>query len=66
MRFLAKLTYHRVWLPPTKRVKMHQTVSLVDWDDTMLPITYFQQGEGFDDLASLAQRHRASLVRLQR
>ena len=40
MRYMSKLTYHQVWLAPTKQKKSHQNVIILDWDDTLLPTSF--------------------------
>uniref|UniRef100_A0A7S4RK86 Uncharacterized protein n=1 Tax=Alexandrium monilatum TaxID=311494 RepID=A0A7S4RK86_9DINO len=36
VNFLRKLSYSKVWVPPTQRPPKHQTVIIFDWDDTLL------------------------------
>lgn len=36
INFLKKLSYQKVWVPPTRRSPQHQTVIIFDWDDTLL------------------------------
>jgi len=44
MAYLRRLSYSRIWTPATRRPPKHQTVSIFDWDDTLLPTSYFSQG----------------------
>ena len=51
MQYLSKLTYYQVWLAPSKQKKSHQNLIVLDWDDTMLPTTFFltqDRGESTD------------------
>lgn len=41
IQYLRKLTYSGIWLPPTKHVKSHQNLFILDWDDTLLPTSFF-------------------------
>jgi hypothetical protein len=36
VKFLQKLSYHRVWLPKPRRPPSHQTLIIFDWDDTLI------------------------------
>lgn len=36
LNFLRKLSYQKVWVPPTQRESQHQTIIIFDWDDTLL------------------------------
>lgn len=36
LNFLRKLSYQKVWVPPTQRASLHQTIIIFDWDDTLL------------------------------
>mmetsp|Transcript_57102 Transcript_57102/g.169878 ORF Transcript_57102/g.169878 Transcript_57102/m.169878 type:complete len:337 (-) Transcript_57102:155-1165(-) len=40
VNFLRKLSYSKVWVPPTQRPPKHQTVIIFDWDDTLLCTSY--------------------------
>lgn len=37
MSYLRRLSYENVWTPLTPRPPAHQTVTIFDWDDTLLP-----------------------------
>jgi len=41
LAYLRKLTYSGVWLPPSKQLKSHQNLFILDWDDTLLPTSHF-------------------------
>ena len=67
MQYLSKLTYHQVWLAPSKQKKSHQNVIILDWDDTLLPTTFFlslDKGES-TDLEQMARNHMRMLVNVQ-
>jgi len=67
MQYLSKLTYHQVWLAPSKQKKSHQNLIVLDWDDTMLPTTFFltqDRGES-TDLEQMAKTHMRMLVSVQ-
>ena len=34
--FLSKLTYEKIWLTPSQKPKIYETVIIFDWDDTIL------------------------------
>jgi len=44
MAYLRKLSYSRIWTPVVARPPKHQTVSIFDWDDTILPTSYVTKG----------------------
>jgi len=45
--FLRKLSYEKVWVPQSQRAPKHQTVTIFDWDDTLLCTSYLNRmGEG--------------------
>jgi len=46
--FLRKLSYEKVWLPPTQRLPKSQTVTIFDWDDTLLCTSFLVQSEAYD------------------
>jgi len=43
MRYLRKLSYEKVWVPPEQRSPKHQTLIIFDWDDTLMYTTYLLQ-----------------------
>ena len=67
MHYLSKLTYHQVWLAPSKQKKSHQNVIVLDWDDTMLPTSFFlkQDTLAATDLAEMAVKNRDMLANLE-
>jgi hypothetical protein len=45
-RFLEKLAYNNVWVPQARRQPRYQTVTIFDWDDTLLCTSWLnQQGD---------------------
>lgn len=46
--FLRKLSYEKVWVPPTQRLPKSQTVTIFDWDDTLLCTSYLVQQEAYE------------------
>jgi hypothetical protein len=67
MRYLQRLTYKEVWLPPSKQVKSHQNLFILDWDDTLFPTSYFlKSGDDYKNLEQMAKKHMAMLNSLQR
>jgi hypothetical protein len=51
--FLSKLTYQKIWLTPLEKPKMHETVIIFDWDDTLL-CTSFINPSGFYENVELS------------
>ena len=65
MKYLSKLTYREVWLPPSKQLKTHQNIILLDWDDTLLPTSFFLNFDpNAQNLKGLAKEHKTLLVSL--
>ena len=67
MRYLSSLTYKGVWLAPMKQKKSHQNVIVLDYDDTMLPTSFFLDNDNGDytDLGKMASTHMKMLVQVQ-
>jgi hypothetical protein len=43
INFLRKLSYEKVWVPSPQRPPKYQTVTIFDWDDTLLCTTFLQR-----------------------
>ncbi|CAI2371739.1 unnamed protein product [Moneuplotes crassus] len=39
-KYLSKLTMEKVWLTPASKPKSHQSIIILDWDDTLLCTSY--------------------------
>lgn len=46
LSYLRKLSSERVWVPAAERPPKHQTVTIFDWDDTLLCTTFLSKHEG--------------------
>lgn len=42
VNYLKKLSYANVWIPNSRRAPKHQTVTIFDWDDTLLCTSFIQ------------------------
>lgn len=67
LKYLQKLTYSEVWLPPSKQVKSHQNLFILDWDDTILPTSFFLRSGSADqsDLQTMAKANIGILSKIQ-
>lgn len=61
--YLNKLTQKKVWLLPKEKPKVHQTVFIFDWDDTLL-CTTFLNPDGYVSSAPLAEQYRSIISKL--
>eukprot|EP01066_Platyproteum_vivax_P011814 Platyproteum_vivax@DN5351_c0_g1_i2.p1 len=52
VNYLRKLSYRGVWVPSAHRPPQHQTVTIFDWDDTLLCTTYLNMCSA-DDAAQM-------------
>lgn len=67
LKYLQKLTYSQVWLPPSQHLKTHQNLFILDWDDTLLPTSFFlRSGDDCHDLQAMARNNMQILNSLQR
>lgn len=67
MTYLSRLTYHKVWLAPKDRPRSHQNLTILDWDDTLLPTSFFlKQDDKNDDLTDIAKANKTTLIQIQR
>ena len=58
LRYLQKLTYSEVWLPPSKQVKSHQNLFNLDWDDTLFTTSFFlKAGTDYQNLEAMAKKN---------
>ncbi|PHJ21372.1 protein kinase [Cystoisospora suis] len=72
INYLRKLSYARVWLPRSRRTPNHQTVTIFDWDDTLLCTSFLnvcgQATDAWREVIStqlgLIQRHAKNLLEL--
>jgi len=44
-KYLQKLAYSKVWVPQAHRSPKHQTVTIFDWDDTLLCTSWLREYE---------------------
>ncbi|KEP67336.1 UNVERIFIED_CONTAM: hypothetical protein HHA_223870 [Hammondia hammondi] len=70
-KYLRKLSHARVWLPRSRRSPSHQTVTIFDWDDTLLCTTFLNAcchtrnwQPAFDEHIQKIERHAKDLLEL--
>jgi len=52
--FLSKLTYNKIWLTPSQKPKMYETVIIFDWDDTILCTSFINPTGVFNPHARIS------------
>ncbi|KFG58182.1 hypothetical protein TGRUB_223870 [Toxoplasma gondii RUB] len=70
-KYLRKLSHARVWLPRSRRSPSHQTVTIFDWDDTLLCTTFLNVcchtrnwEPAFDEHIQKIERHAKDLLEM--
>jgi len=58
-KYLRKLAYSKVWVPQARRVPKHQTVTIFDWDDTLLCTSWLRRAGDVEDGTPEADHIRA-------
>eukprot|EP00929_Paragymnodinium_shiwhaense_P001592 TRINITY_DN101832_c0_g1_i1.p1 TRINITY_DN101832_c0_g1~~TRINITY_DN101832_c0_g1_i1.p1 ORF type:complete len:630 (-),score=98.68 TRINITY_DN101832_c0_g1_i1:267-2156(-) len=43
VKYLGKLSYQKVWLPPVRQPPRQQTIIVFDWDDTLFPTSFVRK-----------------------
>ena len=52
--FLSRLTYNKIWLTPSQKPKMYETVIIFDWDDTILCTSFINPTGVFNPNARIS------------
>ena len=53
--YLSRLTYNRVWLTPSQKPKLYETVIIFDWDDTLLATSFINPTGVFNPQAPVTR-----------
>jgi hypothetical protein len=64
-KYLSKLTQEKVWLTPSQKPKVHQSIIIFDWDDTLLWTTFLEPVANNTFSAPLLEETRAKLQKLE-
>merc|ERR1712008_188276 len=63
VRFLSKLSYNKVWLPPVQKPPKSQAVLIFDWDDTLICTTWLRSYSSREALPSVLDSVFAQIAR---
>ena len=62
--YIAKLIYKKVWVPETKS-KIHNSLIIFDWDDTLLCTTFLTPKGYFDENIQLNDKDKQKVQKLE-